>query len=61
MVGSRDAYILSARFIEFFKLLVEDSLLLELVVSFVKHKGGPSILDRIVRINLNVFMQDKPR
>jgi len=61
VVKSSYAHILSTRLIELFQLLIEDGLFFEALVCFVQHKRGPSIFDRVVRIDLDILMQYKPR
>lgn len=49
---------LSVKFVQFF---VQDPLSLEVFVSRVEHQSRACVLDRVVGIRLNVFVEHKPR
>jgi hypothetical protein len=55
-----NTYILLPFTIQLFQLFVKDTTLLEIMICFIQPERASSVLDRIVRVSLNMLMQDKP-
>jgi hypothetical protein len=55
-----NTYILLPFTIQLFQLFVKDTTLLEIMICFIQPERASSVLDRIVRVSLNMLMQDEP-
>lgn len=55
-----NTYILLPFTIQLVQLFVKDAALFKIMISFVQPKRTSSVLDRIVRVSLNVFVEDEP-
>ncbi len=56
-----ETYVLSSFFVKFFKFRIENTLFLELVIGLVQIECRPSILNRVMRVHLNLFSEYEPR
>lgn len=55
------AHILPPLLVQLVELLIKDTLLLKVVVRLVQIQRRPRVLDRIVRVRLDVLAEHKPR
>lgn len=60
-VGEVTAYVFASLSIELIKFFINDPSFLEVFIGLIKHQSGTRILDRVVRIGLNVLVKHKPR
>ena len=54
-------YELFSLLVQLFELLVENPFRLELVIGIVESKCAPGVLDRVVRVRLDVLAKHEPR